>query len=419
MSISYCSFDSDLSKNIRLISTGKLSGLPGLGNSLAPENKSLSCQKFTLRELNLLKVILTCGLYPQVAIADEFNSYKRDSDQMFHSKHKAFVAIHPTSIFSYDPDILQPCNEDGFLKDNLKFSTRHQLLVYVNLFETNKAYFMNCMRVPALQTLLLYSRSLDTNEECTRILCDEWLEILFLDSETAQKVLSAILYLRSSIEKLFKIRLEDRLSVFSNSDFNENELDDDRPKNKDSIEFKERARKLEKVLKKKLSEFLDSSVMYSVRRVLPAEMNKMFVKNYQVESKESITDKKLAFDLKKQIDSKESKVNEIKSGFRITDYLTYNCIVSDATLSIVKEYSGNMKRHWKCSNCSKDFLFDLKERMEHEVECQAFKNMDVDAENKAKKSKSIDEKDYFCKECNKNLSLTAIEILKHKRSHLN
>ena len=50
------------------------------------QNKSLSCKKFTLREVNLLKIILTCGLYPQVAISDEFNNYKRDSDQCFHSK---------------------------------------------------------------------------------------------------------------------------------------------------------------------------------------------------------------------------------------------------------------------------------------------------------------------------------------------
>ena len=99
----------------------------------------------------MLKIILSCGLYPQIAVADEFNNYKRDSDQCFHSKvsytflaqlrfnhlnsililkHKSFVILHPTSIFAYDPDILQPC-DDGIVKDKLKYSTRHQLLVYV------------------------------------------------------------------------------------------------------------------------------------------------------------------------------------------------------------------------------------------------------------------------------------------------
>jgi hypothetical protein len=57
------------------------------------KNKSLSCKKLTLREVNLLKVVLSCGLYPQVAIADEFNSYKRDSDQYFHSKVILFKCL--------------------------------------------------------------------------------------------------------------------------------------------------------------------------------------------------------------------------------------------------------------------------------------------------------------------------------------
>lgn len=57
------------------------------------QNKSSNCKKFTLRELNLLKIILTCGLYPQVAISDEFNNFKRDSDQCFHSKVSSALKI--------------------------------------------------------------------------------------------------------------------------------------------------------------------------------------------------------------------------------------------------------------------------------------------------------------------------------------
>ena len=80
-----------------------------------------------------------------------------------------------------------------------------------NLFETNKTYLMNCMRIPALQSLLLYARTLDTNAECTRIICDEWLEIRFLDQETAQAIISAVLKLRTSIEKLLNNKLDGRI----------------------------------------------------------------------------------------------------------------------------------------------------------------------------------------------------------------
>ena len=34
----------------------------------------------------LLKMVLTSGLYPQIAIADEHNSFKNDSEQAFHTK---------------------------------------------------------------------------------------------------------------------------------------------------------------------------------------------------------------------------------------------------------------------------------------------------------------------------------------------
>jgi hypothetical protein len=51
----------------------------------------MNSKRFRLKDVNLFKIILTCGLYPQIAIADEFNNYKRDSDQTFHSKVKALI----------------------------------------------------------------------------------------------------------------------------------------------------------------------------------------------------------------------------------------------------------------------------------------------------------------------------------------
>lgn len=185
------------------------------------------------------------------------------------------------------------------------------------------------MRVPAVQTLLLYAKTLDTNEHCTRILCDEWIEIRFLDSELAQSMLSAVLYLRSSIDRLFKIRLEDRMNVFKREECEiddlekkENEMRKDN--HNDAVDTKERAKKLEKILKKKLSEFLDSSILYAMRRVLPAELNTIYVKNFKQE--EDAGEKNtigLNSDLQKLID-KGGKVNEAKGGYKITNYLTYN-----------------------------------------------------------------------------------------------
>jgi len=177
------------------------------------------------------------------------------------------------------------------------------------------------MRVPALQTLLLYSKSLDTNQDCTRILCDNWLEIRFLDSKISQKLVSNILYLRSSLEKLFQTRLEDR-------QFNVDCEESNEPR-ESSSKMRERARCLEKVLRRKLSEFLDSSVLYSLRRVLPAELSKVFIKQYQKEEPTSnqVDVNLLKEELRQHLSEKCSdaaKINETKGGFRITEYLTYN-----------------------------------------------------------------------------------------------
>jgi hypothetical protein len=199
---------------------------------------------------------------------------------------------------------------------------------------------MNCMRVPAVQTLLLYAKSLDTNENCTRILCDEWIEIKFLDDQTAQKLLSSVIYLRSSIDKLFAIRLENRLKVASRIE--DRELDDYEASqtktsstNEDQVDLKERAKSLERLLKKKLSEFLDSSVLYSMRRILPAELATIYVKNFQKEdvsndpppattSESETMMGSINSDLKKLLAKGRSVMNETKGGYKITNYLTYN-----------------------------------------------------------------------------------------------
>ena len=89
----------------------------------------------------------------------------------------------------------------------------------------------------------------------------------------------------------------------------------------DAIVKKINTRKLERLLKKKLSEFLDSNVLYSLRRVLPAELNTTYVKQFAAESQLDANDV-LVRSLVGSSDSCEP--NERKGGFKITRYLTYN-----------------------------------------------------------------------------------------------
>ena len=85
---------------------------------------------YTLRDLTLLKIILTSGLYPQLAVADEFNGGKASgADQLFHTKVKPFNVLHPNCIFAASPGT------------NERLSGICSLLCCVFLFDESDAKF--------------------------------------------------------------------------------------------------------------------------------------------------------------------------------------------------------------------------------------------------------------------------------------
>ena len=73
---------------------------------------------------------------------------------------------------------------------------------------------MNVMRTPAMQTLFLYASTLETNNDFTRILCDQWLEITFEEAEVAQNVISSVMLLRNSRDLLLQLTLQGEISIF-------------------------------------------------------------------------------------------------------------------------------------------------------------------------------------------------------------
>ncbi|XP_013379582.1 probable ATP-dependent RNA helicase DHX34, partial [Lingula anatina] len=267
-----------------------------------------SSRSFTLRDINLLKLILCSGLYPQVAIADECNSYKADSEQAFHTKSKPFVVIHPTSVFSYKPEVLQLQEIDMERTEvgNQKYvmSSKHELVAFVSLLETNKPYLVNLMRVPALQTLLLYSNSLDTNADCTRIVCEGWLELRFAEVEAAENIMSAVIQLRTLLQELLKMKLQDTI--------NKKEQDE-----KDK--FNPKFRKLERLLAGKLTSFLDSKVVYSIRRVLAAELQHLYLgPSEDVKGGDDVISDIMKFS------TLGGDPHPVKGGIQVKEYLVYN-----------------------------------------------------------------------------------------------
>lgn len=219
------------------------------------------------RDLMTIKVILTSGLYPQVAIADEFNNLKSVNEQFFHTKKKPYTSLHPMSYFGNNSQILQLSapeieEQTGAYQSKLHLSSKHQLLCYVTLLETTKPYLMSTFRMPAAQTLLLFSHILDANVTCSRIVCDTWLLLEFPSPESGMMLLSKVLKIRSSWTKL----LDEKLETVENKS-----LDKETKKKEGNL-----LDKLEYELEQDLVSYMNSEVCYTIKRLLPGDLKTVY-----------------------------------------------------------------------------------------------------------------------------------------------
>ncbi|XP_074786910.1 putative ATP-dependent RNA helicase DHX34 isoform X2 [Athene noctua] len=334
-------------------------------------------------QLTLLRLVLCRGLYPQLALPDPLNAARRDSDQIFHTKTKQGVVLHPTSIFATHPELLHAEEEPE--RDDPKapvegLSCHHQLLAFVSLLETNKPYLVNCVRVPALQALLLFSRSLDTSADCARLVADGWLEVTVPDADSALRLLSAALQLRSSWEKLLQQLLEYR-----------GEDEGGQPGPRDVA-----------ALTRGLLEFLRTEVPYRLRQLSPLEKQHLYVGPQTVAA---------APRLPGLFQGTEMKPDEAKGGHRVTDFLTYNCLATDADL-----YGECLRSFWTCPHCHLHMPFTPLERVCHESACRPPEAPPEEPPESSSRRSAL-HRPFRCELCRRDFTFTPTEILRHKKQH--
>jgi len=371
-------------------------------------------RKMTLRDMTLLKVILCSGLYPQVAIADEHNSFKRDSDQVFHTRSKGFVLLHPTSVFCNNPDSLQlkesqviePKGSIRGPSNRGQLSNGHQLVAFTSLVETTKPYLVGAMRVPALPAMLLFSQAIDTNAECSRLVCDGWLEVTFQSADDAQSILSAAVKLRTAWQQLLNDKLE-----LSGRRRGVTEGDRDR---------RQCAASIQSALRTKLAEFLHSNIYYYVRRIHTAEQSHLYRGSVDVSANEHPTDNLLSF-ITGSVDSQQ---HPVKGGTIVAGgFLVYDCLLDDEMSSVWGEYTTCLQRHWTCPLCQQTLIVTIGQRLEHEQQCEV-KQLEANADQfvhdikeQAERSRTDAlRKPYHCSACSRQYSFTTIEALKHKKN---
>uniref|UniRef100_A0A8C6CIC6 DExH-box helicase 34 n=1 Tax=Moschus moschiferus TaxID=68415 RepID=A0A8C6CIC6_MOSMO len=357
-----------------------------------------SAQALTRDQMALLKLVLGRGLYPQLAVPDPFNSGRKDSDQIFHTQTKQGVVLHPTCVFANSPEVLHTQEQaarggDRSRDDRDKMSSKHQLVTFVSLLETNKPYLVNCVRIPALQSLLLFSRSLDTNGDCSRLVADGWLELQFADTESAVRLLAASLQLRAHWENAL-----DRQLTHQARRRLEDEEEEEAPVNhKEGV-----------ALSRELLQFMTSKVSYSLRRLTGLEVQNLYV------GPQTIT---AAPSLPGLFGNSTPSPHPTKGGYAVTDFLTYNCLTSDADL-----YSDCLRTFWTCPHCGLHMPLTPLERIAHENTCpEAPRDGPPGAEEASpeplQKASAL-QKPYHCEACQKDFLFTPTEILRHRRQHV-
>ena len=364
------------------------------------QNLLESSKAYSYKDLTILKLILCSGLYPQFAIADEFNHAKGGPDQLFHTRVKPFNVLHPNCIFASTPEYLQLEEIDkihvpGFHNQQQKypFSSKHQILVYMSLLETNKPYVVNATRMPALQVLLLFCHVIETNMDFSRMVFDSWLEVQFANETEAQIQVTKAFLLREIWSELSNLRLEDSL-------MDSGPRDESRASRQHELEF---------LLSNGLVDFVHTETLFSMRRLLPGDLKVIYngqkVKNV---SCNPIDDMATHF---------TPIPNSEKGGIQLSNYLLYNCLENEAHV-----VSRNISSSWICSFCEESGEMDILVRMQHLACCLKQKSLKIASENR--KEKDIERQkanpnasEYECTVCSKTFHFTPMQLLRHKKSH--
>ena len=344
----------------------------------------------SFKDLILLKIILSCGLYPNVAIADEHNNYKPGSEQVFHTSSKPSVVLHPNCVFASHPEVLELTDADivdlpGFTRHPA--SDRHQILMYVSLLETNKPYLVNSFRIPAAQVVLLFSSEIDTNADLSVIVCDTFIELKFPDPVTAQNLIFKVVQFRKMWNKLLEMRID-----ASNQ-------------NDQSNEINHLANKLEKELTIGLIDLTTSDVLYSISRLLAADVKLLH-------SGPGPQDLVLSANPFSDDENEPCYVNNTKGGVNLTPFLTYNCLLdTTSTVTTITSFDS------VCPYCDKELHTTTLDRFKHMDLCYKVKSSERHEQNSDNDEINSTKKKYFCENCDKEFFLSIKDIFLHKKSH--
>ncbi|XP_060665185.1 probable ATP-dependent RNA helicase DHX34 isoform X1 [Drosophila nasuta] len=351
------------------------------------------------RDVMLLKLLLVSGFYPQLALADEFNYCKSAGQQFFHTQLKPFISMHPNAHFAQHFELLKLAESDlldkpAYYTPKQPLSERHQLLCYQSLLETAKPYLMNCIRLPAAQTLLLFGYALDTDLGITRIVCDGWLEMHFPHPGSGLQLLSRAI----ELQRRWSRRLHDKL----------NELNNEEKSSSSSV-----VQDKSDTLWHDLLDFMSLDVAYTIKRLLPADLKTLYTHRPPPEQL------LLALQTNPFAADFALSVHGEKGGLNVSEHVVYGCL-TEQPWTLAME-AALQQQPWQCAQCADFELehFYVPDQLLHRLQCAGRKRKRQRSATPpaAAGSNSSGSRDanYHCNQCGRWLKLSQIEILRHRR----
>ncbi|KAG2179770.1 hypothetical protein INT43_003553 [Umbelopsis isabellina] len=323
--------------------------------------------------VNLIKLIICSGLYPQFAFPDEHNPYRKSNELIFHTQAKRFLSLHPSSVLAAHPEWIQGTGENVRKDDaDVMHELRHEFLCYLQLLETNKPYIVNLLRV-----------AVDINHDCSVIVFDRYYMLSFRTLPVAEHVLELAHRLRTIWSVLINERIQlSKVSLRDDTSHTKQWKNDESTMEKLPAVVRKIAETEDRIKQKhadpsrpmdkhqfqmevdslcgELSIFMETLISAELRLAKSTELLKM----YKV---------KRADDQDADLPVTWNPRFVEHSGIQITDYMWYNSINAESTATSIPEpeprISDNTPMFWGCRGCETTFTFTRRQIFEHVANC--------------------------------------------------
>lgn len=316
----------------------------------------------------LLQLVVACALYPNIALPGENNSERCAAECVFHTQQVPFVNLHPSSvIYPQLPTAL----------------SREEGLAFGSILQTHMPFLTHVTRCPVVPVVLLCAVRVDMAEDCRMLICDQWLQLTFVDTEELLCLIEDALLLRFSIQSALDREVLDLFEV---------DCDDDVPCDADLESQTRRA-------------------PARLRRAVQGLPGKQ-LKGYD------LTRRALTFWHRKAEFSWQTLMPNEYAAFRGSDtteaplaagagsWLHFGSISEESVKPESSLVSDHLTVAYSCPICHRSFRLNRHGIAEHRRECEG-------------SAEAPPERGWLCETCGERLpaSASALDILRHRRSH--